>query len=464
MTEKTTGGGDWFGHPKGLTVLAGTEVWERFSFYGMQALLMLYMTKYLLLPEHARAVLGLAQFRAGLSAVFGQMTDLAFAAQTYGLYSGLILATPLIGAWLGDRVLGKTKTVTIGALMMAAGHLTMAFEQLFLLALLLLICGGGCVIGNMAAQVGLLYGPEDTRRTRAFGLYLVALNFGALVAPLAIGTLGEKVGWHWGFGVAGIGMLIGLVTYLSGQKHLPPDRISRAGDHARLTRTQWKTIAALLLLLVPFMLVGSALNQAYGVMFVWADTHVDRHIFGWQMPVTWVGTFDGLMTISGVFIGIAIWKRMAARGREFDDLTKFTIGAVGMAVAFLYIAAVARLSMVPMILWLGFYVIADLSTVWFSSPVQSVVSRRAPASVNATMMAVVKLSGAFGFFLLGWLGRFYEPLGPSAYWLLIATLPATALIGITLSRGWIMRTFAAGEREDAEFVPDSEEPVPVPVA
>ncbi len=459
MTDKTTAGGDWFGHPKGLTVLAGTEVWERFSFYGMQALLMLYMTKYLLLPEHARDVLGLAHFRAGLSAVFGPMTDLAFAAQTYGLYSGLILATPLIGAWLGDRVLGKTRTVTIGALMMAAGHLTMAFEQLFLLALLLLICGGGCVIGNMSAQVGLLYGPEDTRRTRAFGLYLVALNFGALVAPLAIGTLGEKVGWHWGFGVAGIGMLFGLVTYLSGQKYLPPDRISRAGDHARLTSTQWKTVAALLLLLVPYMLVGSALHQAYGVMFVWADTHVDRHIFGWQMPVTWVGTFDGLMTISGVFIGIAIWKRLAERGRELDDLTKFAIGAAGLAVSFLYIAGVALLPLVPMLLWLGFYVIADVSTVWFSSPIQSVVSRRAPASVNATMMAVVKLSGAFGYFLLGWLGRFYEPLGPSAYWLLIATLPIGGLIGITLSRGWITRTFAAGEREDAELFPEGAEPV-----
>ena len=290
-----------FGHPRGLAVLAGTELWERFSFFGMQALLMLYMTKYLLLPEHARGVLGLAQFRGVLSATFGPMTDLAFAAQTYGIYSGLIYATPLVGAWLGDRVLGKTRTVTIGTLMMAAGHLAMASEKFFLAALLLLILGSGCLLGNMAAQVGQLYAPDDHRRTRAFGLYLAALNGGALIAPLVIGTLGEKVSWHWGFGAAGFGMLIGLTIYLSGRRHLPPDVISKRGDHARLSRAEWRTIGVLLVMLVPYVTMAASLNQAYGIMYVWADTAVDRHIFGWEMPVTWVGIFDGMMTIVGVF-------------------------------------------------------------------------------------------------------------------------------------------------------------------
>ena len=135
----------------------------------MQALLMLYMTKYLLLPEHARGVLGLAEFRSFLSWTSGPMTDLAFAALTYGIYSGLIYASPLIGAWLGDRVIGKTKAVTIGTLLMAAGHLAMTSERLFLLALSLLVVGSGCLLGNMAAQVGLLYSPDDHRRTRAMG-------------------------------------------------------------------------------------------------------------------------------------------------------------------------------------------------------------------------------------------------------------------------------------------------------
>lgn len=433
-----------FGHPIGLTVLAGTEVWERFSFYGMQALLMLYMTKYLLLPEHARHVLGLAGYRATLSAVFGPMTDLAFAAQTYGLYSGLIYATPLAGAWLGDRVLGKTRTVTIGTLLMAAGHLAMASERFFLAALLLLILGAGCVIGNMAAQVGQLYAPDDHRRTRAFGLYLLALNIGALIAPLIIGTLGEKVGWHWGFGAAGFGMLIGLAIYLSGRRYLPPDIISRRGDHARLDRSEWRVIAALLVILLPYILATAALNQAYGIMFVWADTAVDRNIFGWEMPVTWVGTFDGAMTIVGVIIGTAYWKRTAARGREMGDLAKIAVGCVGMALGYLYIGAVSLLPVVPMVLWLGFYVIIDLATVWMEAPPQSVISRSAPVSVNATMMAVFKLASAFAYFLLGWLARFYEPLGPPLYWASTALLPLAGLGMMMLCKGRIARVLNDG--------------------
>ena len=211
----------FFGHPAGLGVLAGTELWERFSFYGLQSLLMLYMTRQLLLPGHTDQVAGLPAYRSVLSAAFGPMTDLAFAAQTFGLYSGLTYVTPLIGAWIADRLLGKTRTVTVGALFMAAGHLTIASERLFLLALSLLIVGTGLLTGNMEAQVGQLYGVDDDRRTRAFGVYLMALNVGSLAAPLICGTLGEKVAWHWGFGAAGIGILVGLATYLLGRGHLP---------------------------------------------------------------------------------------------------------------------------------------------------------------------------------------------------------------------------------------------------
>jgi POT family proton-dependent oligopeptide transporter len=433
-----------FGHPQGLAVLAGTELWERFSFFGMQALLMLYMTKYLLLPEHARGVLGLSQFRGILSATFGPMTDLAFASQTYGIYSGLIYATPLVGAWLGDRVLGKTRTVTIGTLMMAAGHLAMASEKFFLAALLLLILGSGCLLGNMAAQVGQLYAPDDHRRTRAFGLYLAALNGGALIAPLVIGTLGEKVGWHWGFGAAGFGMLIGLAIYLSGRRHLPPDVISKRCDHARLTRTEWRTLGVLLVMLVPYITMAASLNQAYGIMYVWADTAVDRHIFGWEMPVTWVGIFDGTMTIVGVFIGDAIWKRSAERGREMSDLSKIAVGCAGMALGYLYIGGVALLPVAPILLWLGFYLIVDLATVWMEAPPQAIITRSAPPSTSATMISVFKLASALAYFLLGWLGRFYEPLGPALYWTLTATMPLAGLAFVFITRRSVKRVLDAG--------------------
>ena len=423
-----------FGHPRGLTVLATTHMWERFSFYGMQALLMLYMTKYLLLPEHAREVIGLGAFRAALSSLFGPMTDLAFAAQTYGIYSGLLYGTPMLGAWLGDRVLGKTRTVTLGCLLMAAGHFAMAFEHLFMIALLLIILGAGGVVGNMLAQIGLLYSAKDHRRTRAFGVYLITLNIGALVAPLVIGTLGEKVSWHWGFGAAGIGMLIGLVTYLAGQRHLPPDVITPRDARAKLTTPEWRRIGAILWLLLPYLLYNAMALQAYGIMFVWADTAVDRQVLGWTVPVTWIGVVDGLLTILGVVVANRVWVALAKRNREPHDFTKMVIGYAGIGAAFLFVAAVALLPVVPVLLWIAFFLILDLSYGWTEPPLQSLVSRDAPASVNATMMAVLQLSTMLSYFLLGWMGRFYEPLGAPLYWALLGALSLGAALLVMVFR------------------------------
>lgn len=427
----------FFGHPKGLGTLAGTELWERFSFYGMQALLMLYMTQHLLRPEIAPDVWGLAAFRSGLSGLFGPMTDLAFAAQTFGLYSGFMYVTPLAGAWLGDRLLGKTRTVTIGALLMSAGHLVMASERLFLVALLLLILGAGCLVGNMAAQVGQLYPPDDERRTRAFGVYLIALNVGALASPLVIGTLGETVGWHWGFGASGIGMLIGLATYLHGRRHLPPDRTRGRTERVSLTRAEWRPIAGILIVLLPYILATVALQQAYGLMLVWADGTVERRVSGWEVPITWVLTLDGLMTIAGVVIATSVWKRLAARGREPSDQVKLVVGCAGIALAYLFIAGVATSAAVPLLLFIGFFLILDLAIGWTEAPTASLTSRHAPAPVNATMMAVFKLASAIAYFLLGWLARFFEPLGPALYWALTAALPAAGMLILLVSRGLI---------------------------
>lgn len=443
------GGKQLFGHPRGLTVLATTEMWERFSFYGMQALLMLYMMKYLLLPEHARGVFGLAAFRAGLSAVFGPMSDLAFASQTFGIYSGLLYGTPLIGAWLGDRVLGKTRTIIIGCLLMAAGHLAMAFEKMFIVALLLIVVGAGGVIGNMVAQVGLLYQPTDERRTRAFGIYLITLNIGALAAPLVIGTLGEKVGWHYGFGAAGIGMLIGLFTYVTGRRHLPPDRLLTRGPRIRLDPHERRQVGAILLLLSPYMLYSAAAAMAYGMMFVWADTAVDRRILGWEMPVTWIGVADGIFTILGVMLAGHIWVALGRRGREPADFNKIIIGYLGVALAYLVIAAAAVLPVVPMLVWISFFLIMDLSFGWAEPPIQSLISRDSPPSVNAMMMATMKASSMPVYFFVGWLGRFYEPLGPPAFWAVTAMLPLLAAIAMVYGRGWVSRLLEPAHPADA---------------
>lgn len=448
----------FFGHPKGLGYLAGTELWERFSFYAMQSLLMLYMTKYLLLPANSGQVVGLATYRSVLEAVFGPMTDLALAAQTFGLYSGLILVTPLIGAWLGDRVLGRTKTVTIGALLMAAGHLTMAIESAFLLALLLLILGGGCFIANLAAQIGGLYSPTDTRRTRAFGIYLMALNVGALAAPLIAGTMGEKIGWHWGFGAAGIGMLVGLATYLLGRPHFPPDRLTRGEKREPLTRAQWVTIGAILITLLPRILAFAAAQQAYGIMVVWADTAVDRTVGGFEVPVTWILTADGILTILGVLFANRLWSRMATRGREPGDIRKIGIGNLMIAGAFVLVGLLAALNRVPIPGWLGFYLVLGFAYAWIDPPSKALIARYAPASVNGTMFAMSALAGALGFFALGYLGRFYEPLGASLYFLLTALMPVVGAVMMLVFAGPIQRLLDAGERGDAPLAEG--DPVP----
>lgn len=435
----------FFGHPRGLGYLAGTELWERFSFYSMQSLLMLYMTKYLLLPENSGKVTGLRTYRSVVEGIFGPMTDLALAAQTFGLYSGFMLVTPLIGAWLGDRVLGRTKTVTIGALLMSAGHLTMAIESAFLLAMLLLILGGGCFIANLQAQIGGLYSPIDSRRTRAFGIYLMALNIGSLTAPLIAGTLGEKVGWHWGFGAAGIGMIVGLAIYLIGRPHLPADTLARRTTRASLTRRQWVVVGAILLTLIPKILASAAAQQAYGIMLVWADTAVDRKVGGFEIPVTWINTADGIMTIVGILFANRLWAWQERSGREPNDLTKIAIGNVIVACAFVLVGMLAKLTLVPLAAWLLFYFVLGMSFAWWDSPAKALIARYAPKSVNGTMFAMSSLAGALGFFLLGSLGRFYEPLGPSNYFLLTATLPVAGAVMLILFGRLLQRLLASEE-------------------
>jgi POT family proton-dependent oligopeptide transporter len=202
-------GSEIFGHPKGLTFLFTTEMWERFSYYGMRSLLVLYMTKYLLLPGHSGDVRGLLTVKSALEAIFGPLDVQPLSSQIWGFYTALVYFTPIFGGLLADRVLGQRRTVIIGAILMAIGHFMMAVEQLFLFALLALILGNGAFKPNISTQVGGLYAPGDHRRDRAYSIFYVGINVGAFLAPLICGTLGEKVGWHYGFAAAGVGMCIG---------------------------------------------------------------------------------------------------------------------------------------------------------------------------------------------------------------------------------------------------------------
>ena len=266
-----------FGHPRGLAYLFTTEMWERFSYYGMRALLVLYMVKYLFTPQRTTEIVGLTPFRHALEFVFGPLAPQPLASQIYGFYTGLVYLTPILGGLLADRVIGQRRTVIIGAALMAIGHFMMAFEHLFLIALGFLILGNGAFKPNISTQVGSLYAPGDRRRDRAFSIFYVGINLGAFLAPLVCGTLGEELGWHYGFVAAGVGMSLGLLIYLAATPHLPRDAFEkRVESGAKLDTKSWEAIAALLLLFAPVSLFWATYEQQGNTITLWADQFTDR--------------------------------------------------------------------------------------------------------------------------------------------------------------------------------------------
>src|SRR6266403_412288 len=292
----------FLGHPRGLGYIAFAEALERFSYYGMQALLVLYMVHRLLLPGHVEHVAGFSAYHRLINSIYGNLSTQPLASAIFGHYTSLVYLTPIGGGLIADRVLGRTRTITIGALLMAAGHFLMAFDFSFLLALLCLLTGVGCFKGNLASQVGALYATGDNRRADAFQIYYLFINGGVIASPLIAGTLGEVYGWHWGFGAAGVGMLIGLSIYLSGRKWLPPDSpIVRKGDRAAkipLTHRERMGIVALLVLLPVLTLAVIGNQQIFNAYLVWAEKAATLVFFGKKMPTTWLITLDSILSVS----------------------------------------------------------------------------------------------------------------------------------------------------------------------
>jgi POT family proton-dependent oligopeptide transporter len=409
----------------------------------MQALLMLYMVGQLLRADHAKNVLGLAALRSGLESLTGPMTTVAFAAQIFGLYAGLINVTPLLGGWLGDRWLGQTRTIILGALLMIAGHLSLTSEFTFVVGLTLLILGAGFIKGNMAVQIGHLYAEQDPRRAQGFGIYMLVRNIGAMLAPLVCGTLGERWGWHYGFGVAAIAMALALVIYLSGRRYLPPEpRASRELAAVQsLDGAQRRTILALLLSFIPAILMFTAIYQAYAILPVWAVDHVHREVSGFTVPVTWMYTFDGFATMVGIVVGIRLWSWLGERGREPDDVAKIGIGGMIVCAAFAVLAyAASRFGNAVSLIWVAaFFVLLDFSFIWGEPALKSFVSRYAPASKATIMMSLAIMSIAIANFSVGWLGRFYERMGPAAFWALHSAIAAAAALSAFLLRPLVYR-------------------------
>ena len=425
---------DLFGHPRALSFLFATEMWERFSYYGMRALLVLYMVKYLLEPQRAGQVLGLGPFRGALEFVFGPLAAQPLASQIYGFYTGLVYLTPILGGLLADRVLGQRRTVVLGATLMAIGHFMMAFEHLFLLALLVLILGNGAFKPNISTQVGRLYAPGDRRRDRAFSIFYVGINLGAFLAPLVCGTLGEELGWHYGFAAAGVGMTTGLVIYLFAAPSLPPDALGKAEPSERpLGREKWLAIGAILALMLPVSLFWGTYEQQGNTIALWADQHTDRHLFGLQIPVTWFQAFNPFMIFAFTPIIVALWRWQGPR--EPSTVAKMAIGCLLNATAYLVMVAAAWTAGGAQAswLWLFFYfVVITIGELYLSPVGLSLVTKVAPVRLLSMLMGVWLSTSFIGGFLAGYLGTFWSSMAKTEFFLMLAIISAVAGFAIAL--------------------------------
>ena len=428
---------DLFGHPRGLTYLFTTEMWERFSYYGMRSLLVLYMTKYLLLADHAGNVIGLLTVKRALEGLFGSLDVQPLSSQIWGFYTALVYFTPIFGGLLADRVLGQRRTVIVGAVLMAIGHFMMAVEPLFLFALLALILGSGCFKPNISTQVGGLYAPGDHRRDRAYSIFYVGINVGAFLAPLICGTLGEEAGWHYGFAAAGVGMCIGLSIYLYALPHLPADELHKAKAahvaHRALDRDEWRAVIALLVLFVPNTLFWATYEQMGNTMILWADANTDRTValFGlsMQIPTTWFLAFNPFMIFAFTPFVVALWTRQAARGTEPSTITKMAFGCLGVTAANLIMMLVALYAGGGKSSWLwllGYFVVITIGELYLSPVGLSLVTKVAPARILSMMMGVWLATSFAGGFLAGFIGSFWSRMEKPEFFLLVAAIATLA--------------------------------------
>jgi len=446
----TASGREAFGHPRGLYFLALTETWERFSFYGMRALLVLYMVQELLLPGRIENVAGMAGYRAALEAMFGPMSMQQLATQTFGFYAGLVYATPLIGGLMADRWLGARKTVMIGIALMTLGHAAMVFDASFLAALLLLILGSGCLKGNVAAQVGHLYPPLDEgRRSNGFAIFSTGINIGAVAGPVVCGLVAAIWGWHAGFGLAGAMMLIAALVYLAGYRDYADDTpLAAQGEAEPLTGPELRMLAMIVLVLalctVPFV----AYDQASNAGMIWIDAKVDLSTPFGPLPVAWFTAIDPLASILSVPLLIWMWQRRAERGKSADDIVRIVLGAVFFLLSNVVMAWgdwAWPAGQVPVAIPVLNAVCTGVGFIAAWPTMLALVSRRAPKKVNAFMMAAVYLTAFVSGIAGGFYSRLYEDLTGWQFWLGNGLFPLAGIVLLLALRPWLRRTMDALE-------------------
>ncbi|GAA4748057.1 peptide MFS transporter [Sphingomonas daechungensis] len=428
---------NWFGQPRGLTILFLTNMWEQFSYFGMRALLVYYMTTTL---------------------VFGQEK----ASSIYGFYTAFAYFTPIIGGTIADRWLGKRRAVIIGATIMAAGHFMMAFQPAFYFALATIALGNGLFLPTLPSQINDLYKADDPRRPWAYNVYYVGVNLGAFLAPLICGFLGETYGWHWGFGAAGVGMLAGLLIYLWGQPYLPVER-SEEGNTAPAAKSHRGRDTVLLLLGIGLAVTifRGAYEQIGNTFALWMRDDVDRTIAGFEVGAAMFFSLNPLLVMIMTPFLLARWKRQAARGRELSPTQKMATGALIVAASYLVVAAAEALSGGGRAHWiwlLTYFVIFTLGELYILPNGLGIFARLAPPKLGATTVASWYLAIFTGSLAAGQVGRLWSHLGHVEFFVLLAAIASVAAVLLYSLDGATKRVLAqvAGPkpRDDLTDVPE----------
>jgi POT family proton-dependent oligopeptide transporter len=474
----------FLGHPKGLGFLGFTEACERFSYYSMQTLLTLYMVNYLLVPGRMDQVLGLGWLRGwhyqGLEAQ-------PLSSAIFGDYTSLVYLTPILGGIIADKLTGRRIALIVGALTMALGHFLMAFENAFLFALLALIIGVGLFKGNIATQVGELYGEKDLRRAMAFQIFYIFINVSVIAAPLVSGTLGQEVGWHYGFGCAGVVMVLGLFIYLSGRRSLPVDlgvadrptgqlvgRALAGAAGIAILAIAWLmlsgvlfsswlrgALAVIVLLsalyffltrglpridrprvlalfaLIPVLAISLLTNQEiFNAYLVWGDTQFNLTFMGTTLPSSWLITLDAALIFSMLVAVAGFWKWWSLKRREPDEISKMIIGSLFTVAggACLFMAALTQPAGGKIgLFWpflfhlfnsIGFAHVLPISLALFS--------KLAPKQINATVIGLYYLAFFAANKMVGYVGGLYSSLPTPTFWLVHVASAAIGLVAFVL--------------------------------
>lgn len=450
----------FFGHPRGLSTLFFTEMWERFSFYGLRALLILFMT-----ADPATGGLGFDAVTAGA---------------IYGLYTSMVYMATLPGGWIADQILGPQRAVLVGGVLIAAGHFSMALPSLatFYLGLTLIVIGTGLLKGNVSVIVGRLYGKDDERRDAGYSIFYMGINTGAFIAPFICGYLGQRVNWHAGFAAAGVGMLFGLAQFMMGRRNLGEAglRPSDPGSPDLLAAQQrrgaaWVGAALVVLVavglgmqfgVVPFgakdiadaagvlllalsigffawvflsggwtkvernhlVVIGvlflgyatfsAVFEQAGSTLNLFADRNTLNEAFGYAFPSSWFQSVNPLVVIAFAPVFAWLWISLARRGKEPGAPAKFGVSLIGVGAGFLILVPAAGMSGNGSLVGPGWLTATYVLHTWAElalSPVGlSAMSKLAPARIGGLVMGVWFLGTSNGNYIGGRLAGFYESM------------------------------------------------------